>query len=169
MGATCRHPPETRQAIEVLLTTTTLSMKDIAAREGVPYETVRNWNLRMPVRARVHGRHALPSLAALNAALRAHIGRQIAAFDLRLRERAEAPDAGRVLRDLAGLKRLLDELGADAAKHAAIDGEADGESPKDIAAFRAEIARRYAAFEAAEADRAVSDEPAPGIAEAPGR
>ena len=50
----------------------------------------------------------------LRAALRAHIGRQIAAFDAALRgEGAAVIDSARVLRDLGGLKRLLDDVGAD--------------------------------------------------------
>jgi hypothetical protein len=80
--------------------------------------------------------------AALRMSLRAHIARQIAAFDAALRgEGAAVLDSARVLRDLGGLKRLFDEL---VAEDPAVGSE-DGGEP-DLPALRAEIARRYARF-----------------------
>ncbi|GEP09614.1 hypothetical protein [Methylobacterium gnaphalii] len=55
-----------------------------------------------------------PDLADLDAALRYHIARQIAAFDDKLRSAGPADDTARLLRDLGGLKRLLDDLSAHA-------------------------------------------------------
>lgn len=82
--------------------------------------------------------------ATLRARLRAHIARQIAAFDLAL-TRNEAVDFARVLRDLGGLKRLLDEIDAGQARSG--DGEGgDGGTGPDLPALRAEIAQRYAGF-----------------------
>lgn len=80
----------------------------------------------------------------LRAHLRAHIARQIAAFNLAL-TRNEAVDSARVLRDLGGLKRLLDEI--DAGQGRSGDGEGgDGGTGPDLPALRAEIAQRYAGF-----------------------
>ncbi|MDP4021424.1 hypothetical protein Q8W71_02220 [Methylobacterium sp. NEAU 140] len=75
----------------------------------------------------------------LRAHLRAHIARQIAAFDAALRgEGAAVVDSARVLRDLGGLKRLFDELVRE-------DGEEGGDGPEpDLPALRAAIARRLA-------------------------
>jgi hypothetical protein len=78
----------------------------------------------------------------LRAQLRAHIARQIAAFDAALNgEGAAVLDSARVLRDLGGLKRLLDET-------APGDGREDGDggTGPDLPALRADIARRYAGF-----------------------
>ena len=104
----------------------------------------------------------------LQAQLRVHIERQIARFDAALD--AEPPpagfDSGKVLRDLGGLKNLLDDMkGPD---RAAKKGEADGAtgrpslSAADVVAMRADIARRYAAFAAAEPDDGVLDPPLSG-------
>ncbi|TXN19769.1 hypothetical protein [Methylobacterium sp. WL9] len=82
-----------------------------------------------------------PDLAAL---LRAQIARQIAAFDDRLNG-DDAADSARVLRDLGGLKRLLDDLDA-CTRQPESHGDADGASPQDLAALRDRIARRYEAF-----------------------
>ncbi|QGY05665.1 hypothetical protein MMSR116_30030 [Methylobacterium mesophilicum SR1.6/6] len=82
----------------------------------------------------------------LRAHLRAHIVRQIAAFDAALS--AEGPasrDSARVLRDLGGLKRLLDTVEADGARSGGGEGD-DGGTEPDLPALRAEIARRYAGF-----------------------
>lgn len=84
--------------------------------------------------------------ATLRAHLRAHIGRQIAAFDAALSGEGSAlRDSARVLRDLGGLKRLLDTMDADGARGAAGEGDDGGTGP-DLPALRAEIARRYAGF-----------------------
>ena len=79
--------------------------------------------------------------STLRAHLRAHIARQIAAFDAALNgEGAAVLDSARVLRDLGGLKRLLDEIGAGTG-----DGSDGGPEP-DLPTLRTEIARRYAGF-----------------------
>ncbi|MCJ2059235.1 hypothetical protein MKL09_22205 [Methylobacterium sp. J-048] len=81
----------------------------------------------------------------LRAHLRAHIARQIAAFDAALRgEGAAVLDSARVLRDLGGLKRLLDEIAPGNERERGEGG--DGGTGPDLPALRAEIARRYAGF-----------------------
>lgn len=76
--------------------------------------------------------------------LRVHIARQIAAFDAALdREGAALGESARILRDLGGLKRLLDEV--EDGRGAAGEGGDDG-TGLDLPALRAEIARRYDAF-----------------------
>ncbi|KNY22052.1 hypothetical protein AKJ13_13900 [Methylobacterium sp. ARG-1] len=78
----------------------------------------------------------------LRAHLRAHIARQIAAFDAALNgEAAAVLDSARVLRDLGGLKRLLDEMAPGDGREGG-----DGDTEPDLPALRAEIARRYAGF-----------------------
>jgi hypothetical protein len=81
----------------------------------------------------------------LRAQLRAHIARQIAAFDAALAAEAAPRDPARVLRDLGGLKRLLDVLAADDGRQDAAERDDDGVGP-DLPALRAEIARRYDGF-----------------------
>lgn len=82
---------------------------------------------------------AVADAPSLRASLRAHIARQIAAFDAALRGQGAAViDSARVLRDLGGLKRLFDEL---VAEDPAVEG---GDDELDLPALRAEIARRYA-------------------------
>ncbi|MCJ2090829.1 hypothetical protein MKK88_33325 [Methylobacterium sp. E-005] len=82
----------------------------------------------------------------LRAHLRAHIARQVAAFDAALSwEGAALAESARVLRDLGGLKRLLDEVDAEGARGATGEGDDDG-SERDLPALRAEIARRYDGF-----------------------
>jgi hypothetical protein len=88
--------------------------------------------------------------------LRTHIERQIERFDAALN--AEPPptgfDSGKVLRDLGGLKNLLDDMKA--ADRTVREGGTDGAagrsslSATDLVAMRTDIARRYAAFAAAE-------------------
>lgn len=101
---------------------------------------------------------AVPSVGDLNAALRSHIARQIAALDAQLDVDEPARDSGKVLRDLGGLKRLLDELAEETRTDR--DGEADGEPEEDLAVLRARIARRYAAFAPDWAERSLCGEPA---------
>ncbi len=82
----------------------------------------------------------------LRAHLRAHIARQIAAFDAALSgEGAAFAESARVLRDLGGLKRLLDEVEAEGAHGATGEGGDDG-LERDLPTLRAEIARRYDDF-----------------------
>lgn len=99
---------------------------------------------KMPGTARDPGPAIDP--ANLRAHLRAHIARQIAAFDAALAgEGAALAESARVLRDLGGLKRLLDEVEGDTVGHTAREGGDDG-SERDLPALRAEIARRYDGF-----------------------
>ena len=162
-----RHPLPIRRAAEILLRETALSMAQIAAHLGLPPRTVQHWNCEAEIRSNVAppggvaippARWSVPSSdppgrAQLEAALRGHIARQIAALDARLnREPAEA-DSARVLRDLGGLKRLLDDLPIAEASEGAADA-----SCQDLPALRAEIARRYAAFCGEPSDPAVPGE-----------
>ena len=135
---------------------------------------------RGAVGARAGGRRRLPpvdpaqapSRHDLDAALRGHIARQIAALDAALLARlaggAEAGgtgagglDAGRALRDLAGLRRLLEACGEPGRAPRARRGDDDcdgggrdggggthGDAPLDLAALREEIARRLEAYAA---------------------
>ena len=92
---------------------------------------------------------AVADAPTLRAHLRAHIARQIAAFDAALRgEGAAVLDSARVLRDLGGLKRLFDELAADTDRaEGATGGGRDGRTPEpDRTTLRDQIARRYARF-----------------------
>ena len=87
----------------------------------------------------------------LRARLRAHIGRQIAVLDAAL-SAPERPglDSAKVLRDLGGLKRLLDDLDSDGAGEGAVHDEPsrsdDSAGFGDPAALREEIARRFDRF-----------------------
>lgn len=135
----------------------------------------------------------------LRAALRAHVARQIGAFDALLcaqnrpggrrgagpgtgqgigQGAEEAPpegegararggskvgakgsrplDTAKILRDHVGLKKLLDELGPEPGEGF---GRVAEEPSLDIVALRADIARRYAAFEAEEARAAAEGRP----------
>ncbi|MDV2986333.1 UNVERIFIED_CONTAM: hypothetical protein Q9R58_18600 [Methylobacteriaceae bacterium AG10] len=113
-------------------------------------------------------RRRTPDAGRLRARLLSHIERQIARFDAVLD--AEPPPAGfdsaKVLRDLGGLKNLLDDMRA--AGRAAGEGGADGTAGRatlsvaDLVAMRADIARRYAAFAAAEPDDGVPGSAPPG-------
>ncbi|WP_170249000.1 hypothetical protein [Methylobacterium haplocladii] len=102
----------------------------------------------------------VPDLATLDAALRVHIARQIAVFDDRLRaaDTTADIDTAKILRDLGGLKRLLDDL-APAARQPDTDGDADGGSPQDLAALRARLARRIEAFVVEQPDTPAAGNP----------
>lgn len=94
-------------------------------------------------------RKPAPTARRLRARFLAHVERQIDRFDAALNVEV-APtgfDSAKVLRDLRGLKTLLDELRTEEAT-----GHGAGSPPLDLVALRADIARRYAAFEAAEPD-----------------
>ncbi|KAB1076995.1 hypothetical protein F6X53_21060 [Methylobacterium soli] len=120
----------------------------------------------------------------MRAALRGHVARQIALFDAGLDAalQGQSPglaDSAKVLRDLGGLKRLLDELelaegrgllpgdvagGGHGDAHESAPG---GPAAGDLPALRAEIARRYAAFAGERPDAGLPGEPAgpaPGLA-----
>ncbi len=103
-----------------------------------------------------HAAHAAADLPALRAALRDHIGRQIAAFDAALRgEGAAVIDSARVLRDLGGLKRLLDDLGGEGG-----DDASGLDVDLDLPRLRAEIANRYARRPGERPDDGLPGEPA---------
>jgi len=105
-----------------------------------------------------------PGPAALRLALRTHIARQIAGFDAALTEAGPGLDSARVLRDLGGLKRLLDDLDAESqvrrSEADAESGAADASDDGDLPALRAQIAQRYAAFMGERPDAGLSREPA---------
>ncbi|WP_018045745.1 putative DNA-binding transcriptional regulator [Methylobacterium sp. 88A] len=111
----------------------------------------------------------------LGEALRAHIGRQIARFDAALSgETPPALDSAKVLRDLGGLKRLLDDLSSedrersDAQRNLADGPFAEGTRATshppaddgDLPALRAAIAARYAACLGERPDAGLPGEPA---------
>jgi len=105
-----------------------------------------------------------PGPAALRLALRTHIARQIARFDADLTDAGPGLDSARVLRDLGGLKRLLDDLDPDPPSNRseadAESGAADGPDDTDLPALRAQIAQRYAAFMGERPDAGLPGEPA---------
>ncbi|WP_027171562.1 hypothetical protein [Methylobacterium sp. 10] len=99
----------------------------------------------------------------LGEALRAHIGRQIARFDAALTgETPPGLDSAKVLRDLGGLKRLLDDLSGDDRErnHATSRLPADDTREDDLPALRAAIAARYAACCGERPDAGLPGEPA---------
>lgn len=153
-----------RAATARLYRTPEVDLGDLALALGVPHSraeavfaacklTGRRWACT-DAPAGVEGR-------ALRKALHGHIGRQIARFDAALLDGAAAHlDTARVLRDLGGLKRLLDEL-----DHDEPGGGGDGNLPgtddaRDLPALRAAIAGRYAAFAGERADAGLPSEPA---------
>jgi len=117
-----------------------------------------------------------PGPATLRVALRTHIARQIAGFDAALKDAAPGLDSARVLRDLGGLKRLLDDLDAsprsgpddERSESPVASGDAGSDpdlsdadlSGADLPALRAQIARRYAAFVGERPDAGLPGEPA---------
>ncbi|WP_019906449.1 helix-turn-helix domain-containing protein [Methylobacterium sp. 77] len=109
---------------------------------------------------------AAMSTVELDHALRDHIGRQIARFDEALSaDPPPALDSARVLRDLGGLKRLLDDLFSDEREriHATSRspaGHDDDGAAADLPALRAAIAARYAAGLGERPDAGIPGEPA---------
>lgn len=180
-----------RAAVETLMRGTTSSAVEIAARTGIRVRTIRAWNRRFGWRPPRPGpaptaRHDLAG-RDLNLALRDHIARQIARFDAALRsDPPPAIDSAKVLRDLGGLKRLLDDLsatdpsgtGLDATDNAgerrhATSGDGagrlgDDRAGEDLPALRAAIAARYAACVGERADAGLPREPAAGVDPGPG-
>jgi hypothetical protein len=117
----------------------------------------------------------------MRAALRAQIARQILHFDAALNGAAGVPafDSARVLRDLGGLKRLLDETTDDGRgeRDGSASGDGGGSSgdrfaddrpADDLPALRAEIARRAEALGGERADAGPAGEPAAGPDPGPG-
>ena len=100
-----------------------------------------------------------PTAKRLRAKFLAHVERQIDRFDTALDAEVTPGgfDSAKVLRDLRGLKSLLDELRME-------EGHGSSGPPLDLVALRADLARRYAAFEAQESGASVPGDPA---AEAP--
>lgn len=106
----------------------------------------------------------------LRAALRHHIARQIIRLDAALSDPPTTLDTARILRDLGGLKRLLDE--ADSRDPATGGAHGTGRSdaahgaeldlPADLPTLRAQIAERYAAWCAERAAPGLPGEPAAG-------
>ena len=150
---TARWPAERRAALVRLLRTPGMDPGDVTETLGLGRLTAEmlpsafGGTLRLPAEVLVRsqpGGAADPAI--LRDHLRAHIVRQIAAFDAALSGEGQAlRDSARILRDLGGLKRLLDTVDADGARHAG--GErGDGNTEPDLVALRAEIARRYAGF-----------------------
>ena len=117
-----------------------------------------------PLPKRARKRAADPK--RVRARLLTHIERQIERFDAVLD--SDPPpgfDSGKVLRDLGGLKNLLDDMTAtDRAVRGGGTEDAGGHSLSvaDLVAMRADIARRYAAFAAAASDDGFLDPALPG-------
>lgn len=167
-----------RAEAEALLRDTALSMTEIAARTGVAYGTVCRWNdlrgFRAVRRRASKKRGATPSQdalrghanggRALDAVLRAHVARQIAALDLALRRSGSVADSTRMLRELVALKKLLDEIARAGTAPGDSEGEAHGRGQgraeewgdesgdplagRDIAGLRQAVARRLEALAA---------------------
>ena len=166
-------PARRRAAVGRLLARPEVDANDLAQALGGTRREGRDLKraLGVPRLRRPAVRKAAPGLGDLNTALRAHLGRQIAALDTRLKvdDRKEF-DSGKALRDLGGLKRLLDQLaeaeqGRDGGKRKIgrardEDGDADGGAQEDLAVLRDRIARRIAAFAGDWPPDRVSGEPA---------
>jgi hypothetical protein len=162
--AAARWPEPRRAALARLLDEPGNALADIAEVADLGPVGMRRLRalVRGTPREAVPARRGRPEdeAAAIRARLRAHVARQIAAFDAALSGTGKpVRDPARVLRDLAGLKRLLDELAAPAAGRAGEGGDGragrDRAAPagaardgaaRDLPALRAEIARRYDGF-----------------------
>jgi hypothetical protein len=147
---TARWPAARRAALLRLLGAPGNDPADIAEVLGLgrpgPEALVSTFGTALAPAVRARLDQPLADPAALRAHLCGHIARQIATFDAALsREEPALRDSARVLRDLGGLKRLLDTVGADGGRNGAGEGSDDGIEP-DLPALRAEIARRYADF-----------------------
>ena len=150
------------------------AMEDAAKASGVQEATKELRDLQKVANPRALGLDADPR--RMRAALRAQIARQILHFDAALNGAAGAPafDSARVLRDLGGLKRLLDETtddgagGSDGAGSGDHDATARDGAGDDLPALRAEIARRAAALGGERADAGPAGEPAAAPDPGPG-
>ncbi len=145
-----RWPEARRLAVARLLSLPGSDPADIAAAMGFGRERPELMvaAFRRVPRGRRTRREAAPVIdpSTLRTHLRAHIARQIAGFDAALgRDGVALGESARVLRDLGGLKRLLDEVGTEGAQPAAGEGGDDG-TERDLPSLRAAIARRYDGF-----------------------
>ncbi|WP_264050515.1 hypothetical protein [Methylobacterium flocculans] len=176
-----------RAAVARLYAQPWLDIGDLSLAMGVPRRQAETLFAGCGLAGRKPGEVAEPTgpdtdPRGLRAALRAHIARQIVRFDAALNAEdgtsdPKSFDSARVLRDLGGLKRLLDEADGDEQAHAARretgDGTAGGAEPRDgdaaagrdLPALRAEIARRAAAYGAGAAPGAAGE---PAAAPDPG-
>ncbi|KQT78527.1 hypothetical protein [Methylobacterium sp. Leaf466] len=171
-------PQEGRRRVEALVRTTSKTFGQIAAETGVAHpSTIAKWSQR-------YGWRPSPSPGGKNdlrATLRRHIARQISRFDKALRQAPKTPaaktlapkplDSAKVLRDLGGLKKLLDEIDADGRRETDDGADAGGDpggGGLDLPALRAQIADRYAAFAGDGAAAGLPGEPAAGPGPDPG-
>jgi hypothetical protein len=143
--AVARWPEPRRSAMARLLSIPQVDPGDVALVAGLEQSVgPRLRALSRPGERSGRDPDAAFDAPTLRAHLRAHIARQIAAFDAAL-TRNEVADSARVLRDLGGLKRLLDEIDAGHTRSTDGEGGDDGTGP-DLPSLRAEIAQRYAGF-----------------------
>lgn len=144
-----RSDPELRARVVAMLRAGQ-SRRQAAALSGVPRSTVWDWERqeRKPTIAesdRIDDPERLAS-KTVRQRLRLHVARQIAVFDADLTRPGRRDTAPRILRDLSGLNRLLDEIDAGLARsEAAPAGETCtcGRAPFDLDAAREAIARRF--------------------------
>lgn len=178
MLAPVNWPEERRAAVARLHGNPHVDVGDLAVAMGATRDAARalfktaGLHLALGVAREPPDPDSIAPGTSLRAALHGHIARQIARFDAALQ--GEAPpglDSARVLRDLGGLKRLLDDMNDDG--QGAGDGaglsqadRADAGAPDrvdlDLPALRAQIARRYAAFAGEREDAGLPGEPAGG-------
>ncbi len=154
--------PGRQAAIRALLAVPGVDIADVAEAAGFARSSAPVFlTIRAPGHSeaacppsRPDGTGEAPDPQRLRARLHAHIGRQIAALDAALDAAAGDPrggiDSARILRDLGGLKKLLDDLAGEAGRggnreEAARDA-CDPPPPPDPDALRAEIARRFERF-----------------------
>lgn len=176
-----------RAAVARLYAQPWLDIGDLALAMRVPRRRAEALFTRCGLEGRRSGAVAVASgpdtdPRHLRAALRLQIARQIVRLDAALSadDGAADPkafDSARVLRDLGGLKRLLDEADQDergkperptkagrntgAGDGAEFDGDATAARDHDLPALRAEIARRLEAFGTERPDAGIPGEPAP--------
>ncbi|NEU14051.1 hypothetical protein G3T14_18225 [Methylobacterium sp. BTF04] len=173
-------PAPRRAAVARLYRQPLVEIGDLAVAMGAPrpravalFETM-GLTGRRPGMLLDDGAKGLSS-PGLRAALRGHIARQIARFDAALSDDPPATlDTARILRDLGGLKRLLDEAATDGGDDGADRSQAGlqsfgfqssgteefGPEESDLSALRAQIAQRYAAGLPERADAGLPGEPA---------
>lgn len=150
--------PPRRAALLRLLAMPKLDPSDLAEALGFTQDSVPvllafgGGSTSVPIHHGDPGGRVTPP-RRLRALLRAHIGRQIHVFDAALADPRGGIDSAKVLRDLGGLKRLLDDLDDGPSEEGDGEGDPHDASPRsrpapplDAEALRAEIARRYERF-----------------------